>query len=196
MSTTVDPSETTMVEETTGCPPGTEGCPCDVGSTCEGELVCADGTCEAQGACDQPDAEPNDSLEEAIDLGEVVCSMEYATTEGALDGLDADFYRMVRGEGGFCLDPNAQALVMADQDVRVCVYMECGDETGDVFCGGEQEDDTFDGLNGCCATNEAQVLGGSCPGFPIPPEPSAFFIRVSSADEMACIPYELSYRFD
>ncbi len=194
-STTDASSGTTMVEEETGCTPGTEGCPCDVGSTCEGELVCVDGTCEAPAACDQLDEEPNDGFDEAIDLGAVMCSMEYATADGTLDGLDADFYTLTEGQGGgFCLDPDPQVTVMADQDVRVCIYMACDDGTNELFCGGSQEADTFDELNGCCATNGARLFSAGC-GFVFPPDP-VFYIRVSSADEEACIPYEMSYRFN
>jgi hypothetical protein len=188
--TTMDPGTT----EDTGCTPGAEGCPCDVGSTCEGDLQCVDGTCVGRAACDQPDEEPNDSFEEAIDLGSIMCSMEYEMVEGALDGTDADFYALAYADGGFCVfEPNPEALVTADQDVRVCVYIDCGEDGTNVTCG-DQEADTFDDLDGCCDTNEANV-GGGCEGVVFPPEPSGYFIRVISAEEDACIPYELSYRF-
>ena len=195
-SSTTEPPTTTMAEEETGCAPGTADCPCDVGSECEGDLFCVEGTCVEEVPCDEPDEEPNDAFEEAIELGAIECSMEYDTVEGALAGTDADFYSLAEAPGGFCFDSAPQAVVEADEDVRVCVYMQCdGEDQGSVNCM-DQEDDTYEELNGCCATNEAELFNPSCPGFPVPTEPAGYFVRVISADESACIAYTLSYRIE
>jgi hypothetical protein len=183
-------------DEDTGCAPGTEGCPCDIGSTCEGELQCVDGTCVAELPCEEPETEPNNSYDEAIDLGAVPCDPDFMSTEGALNGTDADFYTLSEGPGGAigCFDPDPQVDVEADQDVRVCVYIACDDGTNDVGCGGEQEDDTYEDLNGCCNTNAARLFNAGCPGFPVAPDP-VFYVRVISAEEV-CIPYVLNYRME
>jgi hypothetical protein len=192
--TTMEPPTTTMTGEETGCPPGTANCPCDVGSECEGDLLCVEGTCVEEPPCDEPDEEPNDSFEEAIEIGAIECSMEYDTVEGALAGTDADFYSF--SQEGICFDPGPQALVEAEEDVRVCVYMQCeGEDQGSVNCG-QQEDDTYDDLSGCCGTNEAHLDNPGCPGIPLPRVPTGYFIRVISADESACITYTLSYRIE
>ena len=197
---TTDDSATS--EDTGDCPPGTEDCPCDVGSTCEGDLICVDGVCVAGIPCDEPDEEPNDTIAEAVDLGAIACSQEFDSSDGALAGLDMDVYGFVEGESAvlpcFGPDPRLRVDTDEDEDIRVCVYLDCGDDVGTVDCSGfgsdPQEEDTFEDLPGCCAANAVRFHGYDCPGFG--GEAPDFYARVISGDEKVCLPYTLNLRFE
>ena len=195
---TTDPPGTS--EESGDCPPGTADCPCDIGSTCDGDLICIDGVCVDGIPCEEPDEEPNDTIAEAIELGEIACSADFTPTDGALAGLDMDVYGFLEGDGVVlpCFGPDPIVQVDAEEDVRVCVYLDCGEEVGTVDCdafGSEPlEEDTFEELPGCCADNETRLHGYDCPGFG--GEAPNFYARVISGDEEACLPYTLNLRFD
>ena len=96
------PGPTDDASDEPPCPPGELDCPCDVGSTCEGDLMCEGGVCVAEPACEQPEGEPNDDEASAIDQGELSCGGEPIEIQGAFDGTDMDWYTMVPMGGGIC----------------------------------------------------------------------------------------------
>jgi hypothetical protein len=186
--TTDRPSETT----TDDCPVGTENCLCDIGAVCEDGLVCQDGTCVAPPACEQPEGEPNDDEAGAIELPELGCDGGSATTSGALDGVDADWFTFHGNPGIACFGgPSAQ--VTADSDIVVCMYFECDQGTTMVQCdAAATAGDSPDGRPGCCGTNRVDVDSVDC-GFGNG-EAAQVWVRASAADAV-CLGYELEYEF-
>lgn len=191
-STTDDPSGTDSDATTGECPPGDEGCPCDVGSSCQGDLICEKGICIGEPSCDEPEGEPNDDEASAVESGDVVmCGAPAMMASGGLDGAESDWFTFQADGGNFCFsDP--RAAVTADADLAVCMFAEC--DTGDtnVNCSGGAADlDSPDGAAGCCDQNTV-TLDFGC-GF-MGAGNGTIWVRVTSV-EAACIPYELAWEY-
>jgi hypothetical protein len=191
---TGDSSITATDATTTGdCPPGDLGCPCDIGSTCSGELTCIDGTCVEGIPCDEPEGEPNDDEASAVELDEVTCSAMAMSTDAGLAGAESDWFTYHALQGIACpigVDPHVS--IQADSDLAVCIFATC--DTGDtnVGCsGGAQESDSPDGVAGCCDQNEVGINNFGC-GFNS--SDATVWVRVTSIEEI-CIPYALEFEF-
>jgi hypothetical protein len=198
--TTDDPdtsdSSESATESTTGeCVPAELGCPCDVGSTCTGELTCVDGTCVDEPPCDEPEGEPNDDEASAVELDEASCGGMGMTTDAALNGAESDWFTFHASEGAFCIgggDPNV--ALQADLDLAVCIFATCDDGDTSFGCSdGAAESDSPDGVAGCCAQNAVGFDNFSC-GFMNQNEANVW-VRVTSVDT-TCMPYELEWAYD
>lgn len=197
---TTDSDETTAADESTAgaedrCPPGTDGCPCDIGSTCEGDLMCVEGTCLAEIPCDEPEGEPNDDEASAIDLGMATCGQDPTVTSGGLDGEDVDWFRYALQSAMFCFD-TPSAAVTADLEVEVCMYAVCGQADPNVSCfgsGGLQMAMSPDGLPGCCGNGATGLPQAGC-GFQQTP-PASVEVSVTGGAADACTPYELEWSY-
>ncbi len=180
----------------TGCPPGELDCPCDLGSTCNGELMCVDGTCVAQPACAQPEGEPNDDEASAIDLGQLDCGAEPIVQAGALDGVDLDWYTTVPNDGVVCFSSPTAAAVAADAtDLTVCIYAQCNMGNTSVGCGfgmgAGMPDTSPDGAEGCCNTGSVDLDSVTCQSFD---QSYVAWVRVSAAQDQ-CVDYELTLEY-
>lgn len=194
----VDSSGDTMPPADTGeCPPGTEGCPCDVGAACDEGLTCNvdDGTCVGMPACRTIDTDPHDDEATAIGLDELACDevVELGVI-GTIEGPQTDWYTFFGNAAQFCPEqPSAAAA--AEVPLEVCVFLEC-DNGGDVFplnCGAGSMDATSpDGRAGCCGTDSALVEGYDCTGFG--GKDVDVFISIAS-NEMVCADYSLEYSY-
>jgi len=178
------------------CPPGGEGCLCDIGSMCDEGLECIDGTCVAVPACKQLDEEPNDDEASAVPLGDAVCMADPEIAVGTLEGEEVDWFGFGLPEG-FCFGQASAVVTNADEvDLEVCVYAVCEQGTSNVSCGfGNGLDDATspDGNAGCCGVNAAHVEQPSC-GFMQPP-PGAVVVSVGGAAAEACLEYALAWEY-
>jgi hypothetical protein len=192
--TTVSSASDTSTDTDPGCPPGEAGCLCEVGSTCEGDLECVEGTCVDPGAaCTDSDDEPNGSLEEATDLQSVECGGDPGEAMGVVAGVDVDVYTFGRTIG-FCVGEDPDVEVTADNDLDVCVYVDCpGDAMGTVTCA-DGEAGEMNSMPGCCGQNRARFEDFGC-GIGVIADPSHVIV-VGPATAGACVEYELSYRLN
>lgn len=183
---------------TGGCPPGTEDCPCDIGSTCEGDLECLDGTCVGQQACNNPEGEPNDEEADAVELDTATCNEDPIVVDAALEGVEDDWFTFEGQPSMFnCFSGGTPAATATpDQGtLEVCMFIGCtGGDPGNVsFCPmNGQSADSPEGLHGCCGDGGASLGGESCGfqnGDPF------FLVRVHGGEENACTPYELAYDY-
>ncbi|MCX4247743.1 hypothetical protein [Paraliomyxa miuraensis] len=207
-TTTSDPSEESgpvadsgseTAEPTTddGCPVGTEGCPCDAGSTCDEGLSCSDeGSCEVPLACRSIDTDPHGDEATAIVLGNVGCdSVIDLGVVGTLDGPQTDWYRYFGNEGLVLCTEQPQATVTAAIDTEVCVYMQCleGSASGVSCAGGSAAATSPEGRPGCCGQDEAHIDDFECGGFFTPKNADVWISIASGRND--CVDYGLSYAF-
>lgn len=194
------PSDSSGADEsgtTDGCPAGTLGCPCDVGSTCDDGLLCNDdGLCEAPPACRPIDTEPHGDEASALQLDPVNCSNELIIEDLAtLDAPETDWFRTFGDEGALFCSEQPRAIVTTDIDVEVCVYIECLEGAANsIGCaGGSMSADSPEGRPGCCGTNEAHLNDYECGGL-LTPKNVDIWISVAS-EELACVDYDMTYSF-
>ena len=194
MPTTAVPTTETGPDtgDTEDCPPGTEGCPCDIGSECNDDLVCVDGVCEAATPCEDTADEPNDDGDSATMLDAAACGGDAGMGSGVIADVDIDFYRFAEAPLGICFGVEASARVDADEDLEVCVFLDCGNMPGTVTCGDNQTGD-LDGKPGCCATNEVRLESHDC-GISITPPNYIFSVGPGVAGQ--CTAYDYEYRIN
>lgn len=181
----------------TGCPPGTEGCPCDADS-CAGDLICAGDTCLAV-PCDPDVFEPNDDEQSAYDLGDITSSDgDASVVSGSLQHPgDVDWYRY-HGEDVISgnVDP-ARDLVAAGQ-VRLCKFLECDNGLNETQF--ECPANTQYALSpmarpGCCLTsdmNDVTLPDLNCTG--VTGDDAVVYLRVDQSTD-TCISYSVSYHY-
>lgn len=199
--TTTAGEATTADESSAGsedrCPPGQEGCLCDLGSTCADGLECIDGTCVAVAACEQPEGEPNDDEASAVALADAECGAEPAMQPGALDGDESDWFAYAL-TGDFCPFGEASVTVTNgdELDLTVCLFAVCESGTSMATCGfanGLDEATSPDGHEGCCGTNQTSIDQANC-GF-MAPLPSTVHVQITGAPTKECLPYDLSWSY-
>jgi hypothetical protein len=184
-STTDDPTGDTTTD---ACPPGTEGCPCDIGSTCDGELLCEAGTCVVEPACDEPEGEPNDDEPSAVQLETAICGADPIEVAGGFDGAESDWFVFFADDQIACFsEPTIE--VEAAIDVAVCAFVSCAAGATDVTCqSGADESDSPDGLSGCCDQGGLD-FGFNCG---LAGSNADIFVRLTSVDA-ECTPYTFTY---
>jgi hypothetical protein len=196
-SGTTGPGDSTGVPPTTdgtdGCPPGALGCPCDVGSSCDGELMCVDGTCVEASACQPLDVDPHDTEGTAFDLPLLMCGMSLGTGPlGTIDGIETDWYAFFGDDALGCAE-QPTAIVTAAEPLDVCIFLECasGSPLGGLACPvGTDLDMSPSGRIGCCGVSEAAITDYACMGSK---DANVWISIGSSAD--TCTDYELTYEF-
>lgn len=179
------------------CPPGSEGCPCEVGAACDDGLMCnvRSGECIGEVACEEPEGEPNETEDSAVDLGEINCGDDPSTTSGALSGVDLDMFA-VHGVDGFTCFSDPEIVVTADVPLRACVFFECDNGTASVDCPGNNEEATSPaGHPGCCGMSGAELSSHDCAGNFGNPDSGTIYARVSQGEDRVCTPYDLEYSF-
>ncbi|MCH9680327.1 MAG: hypothetical protein K0V04_02750 [Deltaproteobacteria bacterium] len=179
---------------TDGCTPGLEGCLCDVGAMCEGDLVCdEEGFCvDPDSICSPLDEDPHDDESTAYDVDAVGCS---GTIDlgliGTLEGPQTDWYTFL-GNESFACPEEPSVEVVADEDLEVCVYIECVQGNAvDIDCGGADAADSPDGRPGCCDTNQVDMDDYDCSGMFSGLDIVAW-VSVGSRERI-CADYTLSY---
>jgi hypothetical protein len=180
------------------CPPGGTGCPCDIGSTCEGDLVCEDGVCVEPAQCDQPEGEPNDDEASAVVLAAANCGDEPQQTDAALFGADTDWYIFeLMGGQPFCFTNATASVTMQDIDVEVCIFAVCPEggqpNTDCGFGSGQTATDSPDGHLGCCNTGTAVLESAVCDFGQTPP--MSVEVSVTADTGRECVPYQLEWSY-
>lgn len=176
------------------CPPGSEGCPCDVGSICEGELVCEDGVCLPPPSCEPLDVDPHGDEGSAIGLGELGCedSLDLGVS-ATIEGPQTDWYVFAGNEQSFCGE-EPSASVSAEGPLQVCVFIEC-QNGGDASrtCGdGSVDASSPAGRPGCCGENAARITDYGCTDWG--GDDLDVYVSVGS-DEEVCLDYGLVVGF-
>lgn len=174
--------------------------PCTAESTCSPEGICEGTRVDREG-------EPNDTVDEAVDLGSVTVPAAFPSgTEGAnLGDGDVDLYRWNLNLTEVSIyRPRAEARFSVSGAVELCLYLRCGQAPLEfavafVGCGEERTAHALDGVTvGCCRTFApgdavADSLNATC--FPEIPRGQAF-ARVRSlgaVDAESCGGYELDW---
>lgn len=193
-SSTTDPVADTS-GDSTGCPPGTQDCPC-VDDGCDVPLVCAEGVCAEAVACEQDLLEPNDNEESPTLLGEVDDDDDDGgSIFGTLDGPDdIDWYRY-SGNDTLLGNVDPARFVKANGHLRLCKFAECEGGVGvtEFDCPAETEAATSPaGRPGCCAPTGIPLGDANCTGGI--DDDMQVFIRLDQA-EQACVDYELLYHY-
>jgi hypothetical protein len=182
-------------EETVGCPPGSEGCLCDVGSTCDEGLECVRGTCMPSDPCERPEGEPNDVEADAVPLDPADCGAEAQAIDGALADMDIDWFAFdITGGFPFCVTDPA-ATVVADAELEVCIYAACDmgmPNAGCGFGGGQMDAMSPDGLPGCCGPGGAELTDSGCNFDGLA---DSVVVSVAGGRGGVCLPYTLSWSF-
>lgn len=174
------------------CPLGSEGCPCDVGASCDEELECDidEGLCLPP-VCDLLDPDPHQDEGSAIVLEGVECEQSLNLGEFAtMEGPQTDWFRYPGDAKGMC-DEQPRAMVGADAPMQVCVYIECqsGNDVTSYECGEGVMLDSPEGRPGCCAETAVLMADYDCMGMN---EDVDVYLSVSSVEEL-CENYVLSY---
>ena len=176
------------------CPPGSEGCPCDIGSMCDGDLVCEDGVCLPPPSCEPLDVDPHGDEATAIGLDGLGCgdSLDLGVA-ATIEGPQVDWYRFAGNEQGFCGE-EPSASVSADGPLQVCVFIECqsGGDASRTCGGGSADASSPQGRPGCCGENSALITDYGCEGWGS--DDLDVYVAVGSEDEV-CLDYGLVVGF-
>lgn len=181
--------------DSTGCPAGTQDCPCDGGS-CDDGLECIDGACAVSGVCEQDLLEPNNNEGTPTLLGEVDDDDDDGgSIFGVLEGPDdIDWYRY-SGNDTLLGNVDPARFVKANGGLRLCKFAECEDgvEVTEFECPAETEAAVSPaGRPGCCAPMGIALGDANCTGGI--DDDMQVFLRIDQA-EQACVDYELIYHY-
>ncbi len=151
-------------------------------------------TTAADAVCAPDGFELNDVEGEVAQLPPIPMSAPSASVSATLEGTGAvDWYAFSGMNDG--TDGRAKATVSGVEDLRVCVFLKCADNSMPVVDCGLDEPDTAAGTGfpGCCAldttspTHTCNGQGGA---------DALVHVRVSDAlDRGQCLDYELAYFF-
>jgi hypothetical protein len=183
---------------------------CDDGDACTPLSKCsAEGVC--QGVREQRDPEPNDTLEDAVELGTFSAGAAFpaGTQQGTIWATDVDLYRwfMIYFETTFVYRPRVAVRLDAPTAVELCLYARCGEAVLDfeapvVACDDDERESALDSATlGCCrswaeGTSPTAELAAVC----LPGASRGFaFARITAqanVDDTSCGGYELDWGAD
>lgn len=177
-----------------GCPLGTAGCSCNAG-TCDSELTCLDGVCESA-QCDGDVFEPNDSEDEATDLGQINDNDSNGGVVAASlhEPGDVDWYRYL-GDDDITGDVDPARSLVASGGLRLCKFLECdnGLAQTEFECPvGTQYALSPMARPGCCASEGFALPDLDCTG--VIEDNATVYIRLDQPDA-ACVTYAVSYHY-
>ena len=90
-------------------------------------------------------------------------------------------------------DPNLVTTVTADENVRLCVYVECNQGDSDFNCPNNTQDaEAPDGQLGCCGMGMVSFTL-NCAG--TPDESAQVWISVDQAPPDSCVAYTIDYDY-
>lgn len=176
-----------------GCPPGSEGCPCNAG-VCDGDLTCLDDVCQT--VCEEDVFEPNDEEAAAADLGEI---NDADDNGGVLSASlhhagDVDWFRYY-GNDDITGNVDPTRDLVASGVLRLCKFLECdgGLDTTEFECPpGTQYALSTMARPGCCANDGFALADLNCTG--VTEDNSTVYLRVDQP-EPACVTYSISYHY-
>jgi hypothetical protein len=145
--------------------------------------------------CEDPGPEPNDDELDAVEQDDQMCNATPGTIDGVLNGdADVDWftYHTVDAMGCGFADPTSNLVLLADEGVRMCVFVECDQGDADFDCPMmAMAEDSPEGLPGCCTTGGALNFGLNCTGSMN--ESADIYVRLDEAPADACVAYDLTY---
>ena len=155
-----DGSSTDPTDETSsGCTPGTQGCECDDGS-CDGGLMCVNDVCVNDVDCGVDIYEPNNTEDDAADLGEINDNDDNAVTITAvLEDGDVDWFTYLGTDSALYSVNPARSLTTAGA-LRMCKFVECTNDlfSTEVTCPeGTVAADSPEGRPGCCGDDSFEI---------------------------------------
>ncbi len=178
----------------TGCPPGTEGCPCDSGR-CDGRLACIDDTCQTF-RCDADMHEANEDESTAVFLGMINDNDANGDTlSGSLHHPgDVDWY-YYQGDDDITGQVNPSREVVSDGGLRFCKFLEC--DNGLAETSFECPPGTDYALSpmaraGCCSDGTVELDGLNCTG--VTEDNAMVYMRVDMPDG-GCVNYSVAYHY-
>ncbi len=182
---------------TSSCPVGTIDCPCDADGHCDEATLCVDGTCEAVENCGVDGYEPNDSEDQAVDLGELGDGDDPGSFAGELDHATDEDWFTYQGLDNVGLPPGVAPArtLMTDGGLRLCKFLQCTDDAAEavVTCPeGSEATDSPGGRHGCCANGSIAMPDFDCTG--TLDDSARVWIRVDQA-QAQCVEYTVSYEF-
>src|SRR5205085_521194 len=129
-----------------------------VASTTQATVTVATGATSGSGCNDPGPGEPNDTMSQAYNLGEISDSDgDGGKVSGTMASpTDVDWYKFHGVDlFGNVVDPTRQVM---SPGVRICKYIQCdGGEPASFSCPGNTTADTQSGLSGCCWTDASPV---------------------------------------
>jgi hypothetical protein len=177
-----------------GCPPGSEGCPCDAGR-CERDLMCLGDVCQSS-QCDGDVFELNDAEDQAMDLGEINDDNDNGGVVSASlhHAGDVDWYRYL-GQDDFPSNVDPARELVASGGLRLCKFLECDNglaETEFECPVGTQYALSTMARPGCCSSDGFALADLNCTG--VTEDNATVYIRVDQPDA-ACVTYAVSYHY-
>jgi hypothetical protein len=181
---------TTDGTTTDGTTHGTTGEETD-GTTTPDETA---GDSEAMG-CEDPGPEPNEDKASAVKQADQICNTTPGVLDGVLDGGgDVDWFRYHTVDETGCGfgTPTSNLVVLADQGVRMCAFVDCDQGNADLKCATTATGmDLPDGLPGCCTTSGALNFDLNCMNSMS--ESANVYVRLDEASADACVAYNVTY---
>lgn len=177
-----------------GCELGTLDCPCDAG-TCEDDLICTDDdVCDTPPNCPQERSEPNNTEENAPNLGDFDdFNPNFETVDGRLPAAsDEDWF-------SYTCDDNAlgQVDMAYEMDtnipVRVCQFIDCDIANNPtVVCPDNSTAETSpNGLPGCCSLQPSLSVEDIDCSPDDNDDSGTIYVRVDMPAQDMCVSYDL-----
>lgn len=142
-------------------------------------------------SCDDGPGEPNDTIDEAFDLGSIEdCDDQSKVVLAVLaDQNDVDWYRYAGSDAFGCVVDPTRGL-SATGTLRLCAFFECANGGPAVDCPDGTTQATAGALPGCCG-DAAFAAGLDCSGSD---DAANVYIRVDHAGD-TCEPYMITYHY-
>ncbi|MDC0668621.1 hypothetical protein [Nannocystis radixulma] len=188
-----------------GAPPGTSTDDATTGAADDSTSSTSDDPTGSTGLpADRPvcnpvdDLEPNEIEDEAYVLNNITDDDSSGDfVESILAGdVDVDWFAYMGQDVAFAVvDPTSS--LAADQEIRLCVFVECADgNTVPFTCVDSIYDESPDGRPGCCDTGVSALVSidlycGNDGG----DESAYIFMRVDRGHPDECVPYDIDYHF-
>ncbi len=146
---------------------------------------------------DSGPGEPNDTIGQAYNLGEISDSDgDGSQVAGTMaSSTDVDWYRYHGIDlTGNVVDPTRQIL---SAGVRICKYIQCDNgEANDFSCPSGTTPDTASGHPGCCWMSTSPVtLDLTCGSTSLDSDNATVFIRVDNPGALFCQAYTMQYHY-
>jgi hypothetical protein len=155
------------------------------------------GATTGAGCNDGGPGEPNDTMGQAYNLGEISDNDgDGSQVQGTMaSATDVDWYKYHGVDlFGNVVDPTRQVM---SAGVRICKYIECDNgESDDFTCPSNTTADMQSGLPGCCWSDSTPVtLDLTCGSTDLDSDNATVFIRVDNPQKLVCQPYVVQYHY-
>jgi hypothetical protein len=185
------------IDTSSGAPPGTSTD--DATSSTSDDPTGGTGLPADRPVCNPADdLEPNEVEDEAYVLNNITdedSSEDFVESILAGD-VDVDWFAYMGQDVALAyVDPTGN--LAADQEIRLCIFVECADgNTMPFTCEDSSYDESPDGRPGCCDTGVSAVVSIDLECVNDSGDESAYiFMRVDRGHPDECVPYDIDYHF-